>query len=186
MGILVKIFELPIIILNVFGFFGSAIWLLIIGQWRSVIGGIAAFFISNFVLGLALTPGLLIAAPGVYFAKRRITIGVYFFGFLSSLYTYALITAWCGAITFYFLSNVPVGAFWPLLIWAYGVATAPWTYMAQQDQSVGAFIAAFFMQVASIVMMGALAFGASLAGAENLFGLVMVLGVITHTNSTSK
>src|SRR5882672_9578497 len=102
MEILVKIFQLPIMILNVFGFFGSAIWLLVIGQWRSVVAGIFVFFISNFVLGLALMPGLLVGAPGMYFAKRRITIGVYFFGFLSSLYTYGLIAAWCGTITFYF------------------------------------------------------------------------------------
>jgi hypothetical protein len=180
METLINIFLLPIMILNVFGFFGSAIWLLVIGQWRSVVAGIFVFFISNFVLGLALMPGLLVGAPGIYFAKRRITIGVYFFGFLSSLYTYVLITAWCGTITFYFLRDAPAGAFWPLLIWAYGVATAPWTYMAQRDESIAAFIATFFMQVAYIVMMVALAFGVSLASAADVFGLVMAVGVITQ------
>jgi hypothetical protein len=140
---LMNIFLLPIMLLNVFGFLGSAIWLLIIGQWRSVVAGIFIVFASNFVLGLALMPGFLVGAPGIYFAKRRITVGVYFFGLLSSIYTYGLITAWCGIITFYFLGDAPAGAFWPLLIWAYGVATAPWTYMAQQDQSLAAFIAAF-------------------------------------------
>jgi hypothetical protein len=180
METLINIFLLPIMILNVFGFFGSAIWLLAIGQWRSVVAGIFVFFISNFVLGLALMPGLLVGAPGIYFAKRRITIGVYFFGFLSSLYTYVLITAWCGTITFYFLRDAPAGAFWPLLIWAYGVATAPWTYMAQRDESIAAFIATFFMQVAYIVMMVALAFGVSLASAADVFGLVMAVGVITQ------
>lgn len=180
METLVNIFLLPIMILNVFGFFGSSIWLLVIGQWRSVVAGIFVFFISNFVLGLALMPGLLVGAPGIYFAKRRITIGVYLFGFLSSLYTYVLITAWCGAITFYFLHDAPAGAFWPLLIWAYGVATAPWTYMAQRDESIAAFIATFFMQVAYIVMMVALAFGISLPSAADVFGLVMAVGVITQ------
>jgi hypothetical protein len=85
------------------------------------------------VLGLALMPSVALSAPGVYFAKRGITIGFYFFGFLSSVYTYVLIAAWCGGVTYYFLNDAPTGAFWPLLIWAYGVATAPWTYMAQQD-----------------------------------------------------
>jgi hypothetical protein len=164
----------------VFGFFGSAIWLLVIGQWRSVVAGVVVSFSSTFFLGLALMPGMLVEAPGIYFAKRRITIGVYFFGLLSSIYTYGLIAAWCGVVTFYFLSEAPAGAFWPLLILAYGTATAPWNYMAQRGQSVADFEATFFMQVAYIVMMVALAFGASFGTASDVFGLVLVVGVITH------
>jgi hypothetical protein len=167
-------------ILNVFGFIGSLIWLLVIGQWRSVVVGILVYLIANFVLPLALLPSMALGAPGIYFAKRRITIGVYFFGLLSSIYTYVLITAWCGGVTFYFLNDAPAGAFWPLLIWAYGVATAPWTYMAQKDGAIASFIAAFFMQVAYIVMMAAIALGLSLSAAAEIFGVVMVIGVITH------
>jgi hypothetical protein len=125
-------------------------------------------------------PGLALGAPGIYFAKRRVTIGVYLFGLLSNIYIYILITAWCGAVTFYFLHEASAGAFWPLLIWAYGVATAPWTYMAQKDQSPAAFVAVFYMQVAYIVMMATIALGVSIHGAINIFGIVMAVGVITQ------
>jgi hypothetical protein len=180
METLFKIFHLPIMILNTFGFIGSALWLLIIGQWRSVVAGIFVFIVANFTIGLALLPGLALGAPGIYFARRRITIGVYFFGLLSSIYTYVLITAWCAGVTFYFIRDAPTGAFWPLLIWAYGVATAPWTYVAQQDGSIAGFIAAFFMQVAYIVMLAAIALGVSLSAAVDVFGVVMAVGVITQ------
>lgn len=180
MKTLVNIFLLPIMILNIFGFIGSAIWLLVIGQWRSVVAGIFIAFVANFVIGLALLPGLALGAPAIYFAKRRITIGVYLFGLLSSIYTFVLITAWCAAVTFYFLRDASGGAYWPLLIWAYGIATAPWTYMAQKDESIPAFIATFFMQTAYIVMMIAIALGVSLSSAVDVFGVVMVVGVITQ------
>jgi hypothetical protein len=180
MDTLFKIFQLPIITLNLFGFIGSGIWLLVIGQWRAVVAGILSAFFAHFALGLALLPGLAFAGPGVYFAQRRITIGVYFFGFLSSLYTYVLITAWCGTVAFYFLHDAPSAAFWPLLIWSYGVATSEWTYMAQRDQSIAGFLAAFFAQVAFIAMMLAMAFGVGLASGLQAFALVMVVGVFFH------
>lgn len=85
-----------------------------------------------------------------------------FFRFLSSVYIYMLIAAWCSAVTFYFLRDAPSHAFWPLLIWSYGVATSPWSYMAQRDQSVASFYSGFFTQVAFIVMMVCMAFGVDL------------------------
>lgn len=36
-----------------------------------------------------------------------------FFRFLSSVYIYMLIAAWCSAVTFYFLRDAPSHAFWP-------------------------------------------------------------------------
>src|SRR5689334_2165259 len=186
MGVLLTLFQLPIMILNFLGFIFSGIWLLVTGQWRLVVVG---FFISIFAplfLGLALLPGMLIGVPGVYFANRRITIGVYFFGFLSSVYTYAVITAWCGAITFYFLRDASPAVFWPLLIWSYGVATSPWTYMAQKDNSVPSFLAAFFAQVGFIVMMISIALGVDLADGMQVFVLVMVVGVFFHMRTLSE
>jgi hypothetical protein len=180
MGMLVAIFQLPIVILNFLGFIVSGVWLLVIGQWRLVVAGLLISMFAPFILGLAILPGILIGAPGIHFANRGVTIGVYFFGFLSSVYIYALITAWCSGITFPFLHGAPSQAFWPLLIWSYGVATSPWSYMAQRDQSFAAFLAAFFAQVAFIVMMVSVAFGADLFSGFQVFSLVMAVGVFFH------
>jgi len=177
---LFTIFQLPIVVLNFFGFVVSGVWLLVIGQWSTVGVGLIIAVFAPFALGFALLPGMIIGSPGIYFANRGVTIGVYFFGFLSSVYTYALISAWCGGVTFYFLRDAPARTFWPLLIWSYGVATSPWSYMAQKDQSVAAFLGAFFAQVAFIVMMVCLAFGMHLLDGLQVFALVMAVGVAFH------
>jgi hypothetical protein len=180
MGAFVAIFQIPIIVLNIFGFIGSAIWLLVIGQWIPLVVGIVISIFAPFALGLAVLPSMIFAMPGIRSAERGFTIGVYFFTFLSSVYVALLITGWCGAITYYFLKDAPSYAFWPLLIWSYGVATSPWTYMAQKDEGVASTMAAFFAQAAYVVMMIAIAFGADLKTAAQVFSLVMVIEVICH------
>lgn len=180
MKTLIAIFQLPIIVLNFFGFIVSAIWLLVLGQWRSVVVGVVISMIAPIILGLALFPGMAVAAPATYFANRKVTIGVYFFGFLASVFIYVLISAWCGGITFYFLKDAPSRAFWPLLIWSYGVATSPWTYMAQKDGAPTAFLAAFFAQAAFIMMMVCVLFGLDVEDGFQVFALVMMVGVVFH------
>jgi hypothetical protein len=181
MGLLFNIFQVPILILNFFGFFVSGIWLLVIGQWRMVVAGFLSIVVANFAIGIALLPGAILAGPAVYMAKKRITIGLYFFGFLSAIYTYTVITAWCGAVTFTLLRDAPSGALWPLLIWAYGITTAPWTLMARREGSITALLAGLMVQVAYIVMMGAIAlFGVDLVGGMNAFTGVIAIGVILH------
>jgi hypothetical protein len=175
-----SVFQLPILILNLFGFIASAVWLLILGEWRSVLAGLAITAVAPFFLGLASLPSAALGAPGLFLAKRGTTIGLYFFGFLASVYIAALISAWCGTITFYFLNEATNRAFWPLLIWSYGVATSPWTYMAQKDGGIASMLAGFFAQAAFIVMMISLALGAGLSAASQIFGAVMVLEVIFH------
>jgi hypothetical protein len=178
MQTIVAVFQLPILILNSLGFIVSGLWLLILGEWRSVLAGLVISFAASFFLGLALLPTAALLAPSAFFAKRGITIALYFFCFLSSIYTVALITAWCGAVTLYFLNEATRQAFWPLLIWSYGVATSPWTYMAQRDSGGASIMAAFFTQVAFIVMMVGIALGADLKSATQIFAAVMVVAVV--------
>lgn len=180
MSAIFAVFQIPILLLNFFGFIASLIWLLIIGQWGSVIGGIVIAIAAPLFLGLAVLPSMIFAAPANFFVERGLTIGVYFCSFLASIYVATLITTWCGAITFYFLRDAPPQAFWPMLIWSYCVATSPWTYMAQKDQGLGSHLAAFFAQAAFIVMMGAIAVGAELETGAQFFAAVMVIAVVFH------
>jgi hypothetical protein len=180
MAALMGIFQLPIVLLNTVGFIVSAIWLLIIGEWRSVVAGIAMSFFAPFLLGLALLPALIFGAPAMFLARRGVTIGLYFFSFLGSLYTAVIITVWCVGVAIYFLENASSSAFWPTLVWSYGVATSPWTYMAQREDAIPAMLAAFFAQLAFLAMMVALAFGAELAIGAQIFALVMAVEVLLH------
>ncbi len=177
---LFKIFQLPIVVLNFFGFIVSGIWLLVIGQWGSVVAGFIVSIFAPFFLGFAVLPGMLFTGPMTYLAGRKVTIGVYFFGFLTSVYMYLVIATWCSGITFYFMHDAPPRAFWPLLIWSYGVATSPWSYMAQRDQSIASILFAFFAQVAFIVMMLSILLGVDFIDALQVFPLVFVVGVFFH------
>ena len=107
MKTLIAVFQLPIVLLNSLGFIISAIWLLVIGQWGSVVAGIVIAMVAPTLLAFAVLPGVLLAGPAVYFGNKGLTIGVYFFGFLASIFIYVLITTWCGGVTFYFLRDIP-------------------------------------------------------------------------------
>src|SRR5207237_7369565 len=84
--------SIPLMILNMLGAVVSGIWLIVIGQWTPVVEGIVWFIVSSFLLGFALAPGLLLAAPAVWFAERRKILGVVFFGTVLGLYAVALMT----------------------------------------------------------------------------------------------
>ena len=180
MGVLIRIFQLPIVFLNVFGLVGAFIWLLVIGEWKAVLIGVALMISAPFFLGLALLPTLLLAMPLEFFARRGFSIGVYLFSFLTGVYVCALITAWSAGVTFNFLHSTTGKVFWPMLIWSYCVVTSPWTYMAQKDGSDASVLTAFFIQAAFIVMMIALAFGADLKAGSQIFTLVMIVGIFFH------
>jgi len=136
----VTVFQLPIMFLNMFGTIDAVIWLLVVGEWRWVIAGILTIIFAPFLLGLVLLPGLALSAPAVFCAKRRIMIGVYFFSFLSSIYNYGVIAAWCGGVTYYFMREVNSHSFWPLLIWSYCVATSPWDLHGTKGRRFDPFI----------------------------------------------
>jgi hypothetical protein len=180
MKALVAIFQFPIMILNIFGFAVSAIWLLFIGEWKVVIVGLVVSVFAPKFLGFALLFGMIVDLPAHYFAKRGVAVGVYFFQFLSSAFTYIIIGSWCGAVIFACIHNAPPHAFWPLLIWSYGVATSPWSYMAQVDQGIASILGVFFTQAAFIVLMVCVAFGMDVSDAFQVFCLVLVIGVIFH------
>jgi hypothetical protein len=185
MGALFAVFQLPIMLLNAFGVIVSGAWLLAIGEWRPVIIGVITAIFAPMLLRLALLPGTLFAASGAYFAQKGVTIGIYFIGLLSSIYIYVLIAAWCGGIIFYFMQNPAPGAFWPLLIWSYGIATSPWSYLAQRE-GVAALLAAFFAQAGFIVLMVAVALGADLNDAFQVFALVLIVGVFFHMRTLAQ
>lgn len=174
-------FQLPIVFLNIFGSLGAFIWLLVIGEWRAVVAGIVIAVVSPFLLGLVLLLGAVIGMPAISFARRGATVGLYFFSFLASAYTYSVMVGWCIGVAHYFLDSAGSRNYWPLAIWSYSVATAPWTYMAQQDRgAIASIMAAFFVQAAYVVMLFCLAVGLDVGAASQAFIVVMIIGVVAH------
>jgi len=171
----------PIMILNILGGVVSGIWLAILGEWGEIIRGIIFIVVSGFAISFALMPSLLFAGPAVMaIEKGKKTLGV-FFGFLSVLYTVILITVWCVWIMWLFVSSATADSFIPLLIWSYGVALAPWMWLAQKDQQGGggneySIFTTFFAQISYIIAMLMFFFGATFRTIATVFGTTMIIG----------
>lgn len=140
--------------LNSVGAIVSGIWLAIAGEWGSIGWGLLMMFGAAFLISLALAPGLLIAGPAMILQQRGIKFGFYALAFLSMVYTFAILAAWCLFVLFFFTQRSEVGDWVPHVIWAYGIATGPLAYMAHKDQQSGndlAWMSTFFAQVGFVV-----------------------------------
>ncbi len=172
----------PIMILNIFGGIVSGIWLAILGEWGEIIQGIGLIVFSGLLISFALMPGLLFAGPAIIAMERGKKILGTFLGFLSVLYTYALITIWSIWIMRLFVSSSTESSIIPLLIWSYGVALAPWMWLAQKDQQAGgnefSIFATFFAQISYILAMIMFFLGATLSTIAMTFAVIMLIAAI--------
>ena len=130
----ISVLSLPVMLLNFGGGIVGGIWPLILGNWALVGLGLLSMFISSIGLSLALAPGLLFSGPGVLaLGHRRYVIGSIAL-LLGNLWTFVVMTVWCvGSFYVVFRSYYIGGSIWPYLLWAYGMATGPWTYMAARE-----------------------------------------------------
>jgi hypothetical protein len=183
---LVTALSFPLTLLNILGGITSGIWLAVLRDWGTLGLGLGFFFFSTLILGFVLTPSLLLAAPAAYYAEKGKTLGLIFFGTLSSLYVVALITVWCCGVLFLFVRDASAATIIPRLIWSYGVATGPWGYMASKDrgssdEGVGSTFAVFMAELAYLViMLVVIFFGISLIGALKVFGAFMLVALVAQ------
>lgn len=169
-------------VLNAFGGIVSGIWIAVLGEWWAIGFGILIIAASTFVISIALLPGMGLAAGGIALGQKS-TADMMLLMLMSSLYTVAVITVWCVGMLLVFLSRATHHSWIPLLIWSYGLATGPWTYMASKESQggggEGSVIAAFFAQLAYVVMVAVgLIFGGTVLSMAKVFGGVMLVGVL--------
>jgi hypothetical protein len=178
---LITALSIPLMILNMLGGIVAGIWLAILGEWGAIGTGVFFFFVSSGLLGFALMPSLLFAAPAALCAEKGKTLGLVFFGALSSIYALALVTVWCCGVLFLFAKDATSASLIPRLIWSYGVATGPWAYMASQEQRSGggeaAMMATFLAELAYLVIILLILFTPlTFLGAIKVFGGFMAVG----------
>jgi hypothetical protein len=179
-GVLVNVLAIPLMVLNLLGGIVSGIWLAILGEWRLLIYGIVSFIGAGMLLGILLAPSLLFAAPAaMLLEKGKILLGMVV-GFFSNIYLAALFTLWCGVVFFIFMRNANSSTFWPLLIWSYGVATAPIGFLASKErENQASQFTNCFVQVGYLLMMiAAIFFRVDIIDLMIVFGTVMILGLI--------
>jgi hypothetical protein len=159
----------------------SVLWLMLLGEWWAV-GLVFLSLFSHFLLAIALLPAMAFAVPAAALSRRRPAAAM-ILGLPGLLYTAALITVWCmGALT-YLLSRATPTSWIPLMLLAFSIGTAPWTYMAQKEAQGGAgegsIMAAFFAQLAFVAVIIAIVFfrPASLRPLWLLFSTIMLIHV---------
>jgi hypothetical protein len=170
---------IPLSIINMLGGVVSGIWLMVIGEWRIFFLGILSIFVATGIISLALIPGLLLAVPFAAAAARGKLILSSILGALAALYTTTVIVVWACAVFYFFSRASNVDNRLPVLLWSYGVAVGPWSYMAQKEsqgsENSYAFLQVFFLSIAYIA--AALAFW--LGDAEQQSCFLIIVGTLS-------
>jgi hypothetical protein len=155
---ILKVLSIPIMALNFGGVVVGAVWLAYLGQWVLLGIGFTAMMLSSLQLKFLLAPGLLFSVPGIVAIDR----GYYTVGmlcvFASNLWHFVVTTVWCIGSFLIVIGNHyhSSGSLWPYLLWAYGVATGPWAYIAAREgrDAIGTAWGAFGTYVGAMAIMG--------------------------------
>ncbi len=155
---LIKALLIPLMILNSLGGIISAVWLLILGEWRLIVAGLLLLCAGSFCLMIAFLPSVLIGAPALYFAgKEKWTISNILM-LPGILYINAVMTVWCGLVFHFYSVNPTLPELIPRMIWSYGIATGALSYIAMkgprdENAPTGPTIAILFAQIAYVFAM---------------------------------
>lgn len=188
MGLLsgiVTLFSSLLILFNFFGGIFAVVWLGILREWGLIIQGSLFILFASWAVSFLLLPSLALVLPINYFVERKSAIGVAIFGFLNLSYTFAIIAGVSYYVFEFFLSSSPDIALLPVLVWAYTVATAPWTYMASKEgpDSTGSTTTVFFTELGLISVVILIEFfGQPLLRSFYIFGAIMLLPLLLNTS----
>lgn len=163
---LVNVLLVPLMVLDVFGGVVSGIWLLIIGDWRSVLLGIGIVIVSSFSLSILMLPSLLFAGLAALGKRGGRIIAVV----LSLLYIGAIIVIWCSVVLFLFGRQLSPKNLVPVMIWSHGVAVGPWAYLASHEDNPHSMLSTFFADLGYVVVLLMVFFGS-----PSFLDLVLVL-----------
>jgi len=185
---LMKLLAAPLGILNALGGIVSVIWLIVLHDWSTLLGGVALLFASSFVIGILMLPAAGIMAATVAVGAKTGMRGVLFWGlvFLDELYGSAVISVWCLAIFFIFmaLGRQAHNPDLPYLLGSYALALGPWQSMAAKEagpegEGFTTLALVFFTQVAYVaIMLMVLVANPSIVEIAAVFGAIMLIVMI--------
>jgi hypothetical protein len=130
------ILSVIVTILVVFNFLSGiagGIWLAIRGEWGSIGWGFLLAIVMPWVWTFASLPAMGMTLLVVRFAERRNRVFTAVFGFLSSLYSNALVALWVIVVFGFFLKRSAPDSRIVYLLWGYSAMMAPLSYMASKE-----------------------------------------------------
>lgn len=154
---LIALLSLPLMLLNFFGVIVGIVWLMVLGEWRPLGVALFAIFAGVVACSFALMPGLLVTAPALMMHEKggAARIASYPLMFLGLAWTFAVMCAWALWWFAYYFHIANLSSLVPMMLVAYGVATSPWSYMAQKEAQGGndqSAFTLFFLQIACAVI----------------------------------
>ena len=180
--IIVTALSVPMFALNALGGIVSGIWLICLGQWKLVVLGLLVGIFATWFLSLAMMPAMGLILLGSKLAERGKFSGFLAFMSLASLWQYALISIWCIVVFFSLAAHATDKTIIPRMIWAYGVALAPLSYMAQGEDAGSGAMMLFSTCIACLVTLVMAIIGTATWGTalETFFG-IMICGFLAQT-----
>jgi len=174
----------PLLILDVLGFFVSGIWLAVLGEWWTIGFGLLLLLVSTPALTLMLIPAMLFDSPAARYTKEGNAFGMLCFTALSDLYSLGVITLWYIGVLFFFVEGATSSSLIPRMIWSYGIATGPLGYMAYKEQQlggsdIGSIFTTFLADLAyAVVMFMAIFSPVTLLQGIKVFAGFMLVGLV--------
>jgi len=179
-----KIFSaisIPIIFLNFFGEIVGGIWLLFLGQWKLVL---VAFLFTLFVpygYSIVFLIQMPLAALLVFAQNKNKKYLALITGFINIFISHALILIYVFfvidfAISISISKDLNIIA---LLLFGYGVATSPFSYMASKEgpDAIASFLGVFVSQISYIIFAVAYLFNYPVIAIPIIFLIVFGIEV---------
>jgi hypothetical protein len=182
MGSFTNILIVPIFIINCLGGIISGIWLVILGEWGLIGYGMLAAMMGGFIIPLAILPSAIFALPAVALMTKGHKFIGYMIGTLSVTYIMIVLSAWCLIVLTTYADQATPDSIIPILIWSYGVALGPISYLAHEELQSGnelSGLSTFFLQIAYFITILVIIFvGINVFHALVIFGVVMTVAII--------
>ncbi|WP_321389714.1 hypothetical protein [Emcibacter sp.] len=174
----------PLFLLNSFGGIVSGVWLAFLGEWAIIGYGLLVIILASAVIGIVLAPSMFLAKPALTFMEQGRLTAALLMGVLGRLYTVGVLSFWCILVLIYYIEIATSETLLPLLLWSYGVATGPITWLTQKDMQSGndaSIMTTAFIQISYVIC----AVGAWL-GDMSLHGFVIVFAVLMSITAVAE
>lgn len=163
----------------------SGIWLLILGDWITVLYGIVGYVVSGFGLVFLMAPILRwtnLCASNLAENGRKGFSHLFFF--IGTAYSNIVVAAWCIFVLFFLTNNANNSSFIPSVILSYSVATYPLLSVAvpQIERRGGDFslISMYLAQLAAmLVIILVIFFNASINISFYVFGVTLLVAILS-------
>lgn len=177
----------PLGVLNALSGIVSIVWLLFLGDFKTLGIGVAVYFLSSFAIALLMLPGAALSVAMVALIGSvgpRSPVGLVGVG-VNKLYHVLAIGSWCLGMLLLFnelgVRNTDNDTMLPYALAGYALAVSPWINVAKQEMAtsenaMGTVMAVFFAQLATatVTILGWLGALSGLGFLELYCGILIV------------